>query len=210
MENIAQIALDRCLATYGEIPSFLSYRNAFELMISVILSAQTTDEQVNKIAPALFGIYPTPELMAAADIADLEKIIHSTGYYRAKAKNIKGAATFVWENHQGRIPDTMDELVKIPGVGRKSAGVVLFHIYDTPAIIVDTHFGRVCRRLGLSTHEDPVKLEYDLADQLPSESWGTASMLFNLHGRRLCIARGPKCADCFLSDMCPSSAIELT
>jgi len=191
-------------AAYPVLPEFLEYRNGFELLICVILSAQTTDLQVNKASKALFARFPDPFSLAKAELADLEELVKSTGYFRIKASRIREAAKHLVVHHLGKVPATMEELVKIPGVGRKSAGVVLFHVFGKPALIVDTHFGRVCRRLGFSTHNDPEKLEQDVAKLFPVNRWGEMSMLINLHGRKACLARKPQCLSCMLRTQCPS------
>jgi len=201
------LILKRCRSAYGDAPGFLDFSSPFELLISVILSAQTTDEQVNRCSPVLFAKYPDAKSLAAAENDHLENLIRSTGYFHSKAKNIKAAAQYLIEHYDSVIPDTMEKLILIPGVGRKSAGVILHHVFGKPAIIVDTHFGRVCRRLSLSRNEDPVKLEQDLAGIYNPEDWSECSMLLNLHGRRICTARKPRCADCFLLDLCQSAII---
>jgi endonuclease-3 len=201
------LILQRCRQVYGHVPGFLRYRTPFELLIGVILSAQTTDEQVNNCTPALFHRYPDALRLSRADPEDLEELVHATGFYRVKARNIKAAAQHLLEHHGGQVPDSMEALVLIPGVGRKTAGVVLHHVFGKPAIIVDTHFGRVCRRLGFSRHDDPGDLESDLSRLFAPEEWGDCSMLLNLHGRRVCTARKPRCADCFLLDTCPAAIV---
>lgn len=195
--------LERLAVEYPETPSLLAYRAPFELLIGVILSAQTTDEAVNATLPRLFGRYPDAVALAAADPADVEEIIHSLGFFRQKTKSIIGTARALVERHGGEVPDTMDDLVTLPGVGRKSAGVILLHIFDRPAIIVDTHFGRVTRRLGFSAVKDPVRLERDVAERLPPDLWNAASMRLNYHGRRYCFARKPDCDRCPVGDLCP-------
>lgn len=205
--DASALILKRCRSAYGKVPSFLEYRSPFELLVAVILSAQTTDDQVNKASPALFGQYGDAASLARAELGQLEELVRSTGYFRAKARNIKAAAQCLVERFGGEVPQTMEELVLIPGVGRKSAGVILHHVWGKPAIIVDTHFGRVCRRLGFSRNEDPVKLEQDLARMFEPADWSDCSMLLNLHGRRICTARKPRCSDCFLVDLCPSSIV---
>ncbi|MCG8477953.1 MAG: endonuclease III [Spirochaetales bacterium] len=190
---------------YRDVPSLLHYRTPFELLIAVILSAQTTDEAVNRALPALFGRFPTPGALAGADLSEVEGIIHSLGFFRQKAKNIIATARSIAEDCQGRVPDTMERLVQLPGVGRKSAGVILLHIYDKPAIIVDTHFGRVVRRLAFSGAGDPKRLERDVAAVLPREAWNSASMRLNHHGRRYCFARKPDCGGCPVAHHCPSA-----
>jgi len=197
--------LDRLTALYPETPSMLDYSSAFELLVSVILSAQTTDEQVNTIVPGLFARFPDAYALAAAEVTEVEDLVHSTGFFRQKAKSIVAAAAALVERHGGEVPGTMEELTKLRGVGRKSAGVILLHIHGIPAIIVDTHFARLIRRLGFSTAKDAVKLEKDVAAVLPEEYWNSASMRLNYHGRRVCFARKPACADCVLADLCPSA-----
>lgn len=192
---------------YPETPSLLSYRSPFELLIGVILSAQTTDDQVNAILPDLFHHYPDAFALAEADLSDVEGIIHSVGFFRQKAKSIVATARSLVEEHDGTVPDTMADLTRLRGVGRKSAGVILLHIYDRPAIIVDTHFGRVVRRLEFSTATDPIALERDVASTLPPEHWNSASMRLNYHGRRYCFARTPNCVDCPINHLCPANGI---
>lgn len=194
---------------YGDAPSLLNYRSPFELLIGVILSAQTTDDAVNAALPELFSRFPDAWSLAEADSAEVETIIHSLGFYRQKTRSIIGTAHALVSDHGGSVPDSMAALVKLPGVGRKSAGVVLLHIYGTPAIIVDTHFGRVVRRLGFSSEKDPVKLERDVAAVLPREYWNDASMRLNYHGRRYCFARKPDCGHCPVTDLCPSGGLEI-
>ncbi|MCQ2603746.1 MAG: endonuclease III [Spirochaetia bacterium] len=182
---------------------FLKFRNNFELLICVILSAQTTDQQVMRVAPELFRNFPTPQLMAEADIAQLEKIIHATGFFHAKARNIKEAAKMLLEKYDGRVPDKIEELVKIPGVGRKTANVVVGTVFSQPAVIVDTHFKRVTYRLGLTDSKEPEKVEMDIRRIIPPAMQYRFSMTANLHGRECCHARNPECDRCFLSDLCP-------
>lgn len=189
---------------YPNYQTLLTFHNAYELLIAVILSAQTTDEQVNRVTPALFAQYPTPDALAHAPQQDVEQCIFTTGFYKNKAKNIIGAAKHVVSRFSGKVPDTMEQLTTLPGVGRKTAGVVLYHIFGKPAIIVDTHFGRLCRRLGLTTHTDPHKVETALQDLLPHKYWSMASMVVNFHGRRVCKSRIPECHRCALYDLCPN------
>ena len=199
--------LSRLAEEYRDAPSLLDWGSPFELLIGVILSAQTTDEQVNGILPALFAQFPDAPALATAPASVVEEIIHPVGFFRQKTKSIIGTAQALVRDHNGQVPGKMEELVKLPGVGRKSAGVILLHVYDTPAIIVDTHFGRVTRRLGFSTHKDPAKLEADVAQVLPQELWNSASMRLNYHGRRYCFARKPACDRCPLRDLCPAAEI---
>jgi len=195
--------LERLGVEYPETPSLLAFHSPFELLIGVILSAQTTDEAVNETLPRLFGRYPDAAALAGAEGAEVEEIIHSLGFFRQKTKSIIGTARALVDRFGGAVPETMEDLVTLPGVGRKSAGVILLHIFDRPAIIVDTHFGRVTRRLGFSAAKDPVRLEGDVAERLPRELWNAASMRLNYHGRRYCFARKPACDRCPVGDLCP-------
>ena len=181
---------------------FLHFKNSFELLIAVILSAQTTDEQVMRVVPALFAKFPTPEKMAKADIPVLEKLIHATGFFHAKAKNIKATSQKLIELYGGVVPDTIEELIKLPGVGRKTANVVVGTLFDKPAVIVDTHFKRVTYRLGLTKNTEPDKVEADIRKLLPPEKQYRFSMTANLHGRECCHARKPECDACLLKDLC--------
>ena len=181
---------------------FLHFKNSFELLIAVILSAQTTDEQVMRVVPALFDKFPTPEKMAKADIPVLEKLIHATGFFHAKAKNIKATSQKLLELYAGVVPSTIEELIKLPGVGRKTANVVVGTLFDKPAVIVDTHFKRVTYRLGLTRNTEPDKVEADIRKLLPPEKQYRFSMTANLHGRECCHARKPECDACLLKDLC--------
>lgn len=197
--------LQRLEKEFPEMPSMLAWRSPFELLIGVILSAQTTDEQVNAILPALFSRYPDAAALAAADPREVEEIIHSVGFFRQKTRSIIGTATRLQQAFHGSVPDTMEDLITLPGVGRKSAGVILLHVYNTPAIIVDTHFGRVAGRLGYTSSRDPLRIEKDVAEVLPRKHWNSASMRLNYHGRRYCHARKPACSTCPLASLCPSA-----
>lgn len=196
-----QIA-DSLDAHYPPEIQFLHFRNNFELLIAVILSAQTTDEQVMRVVPALFAKFPTPEAMAKADIPVLEKLIHATGFFHAKAKNIKAASQKLLELYDGVVPNTIEELIKLPGVGRKTANVVIGTVFDKPAVIVDTHFKRVTYRLGLTKSTEPDKVEADIRKILPADKQYRFSMTANLHGRECCHARKPECGVCILSELC--------
>lgn len=193
---------------YDEYATLLQHRNAWELLVAVSLSAQTTDDQVNKAVGPLFARWPEPGDLAEAPLAEIERIIHSTGYYRNKAKNIQAAGRVIRDDFGSVVPDNIDDLVKVPGIGRKSAGVILHHIFDKPAIIVDTHFGRVCSRLGLLSCDpgekkpDPLRTEREIADLMDPSRWGSFSMVANLHGRRYCMSRKPDCAACPLREIC--------
>ena len=182
---------------------FLDERDPFRFLISVILSAQTTDRIVNIVTKDLFSKYPDAPSLAAADLKDVEEIVYPTGFYRNKAKNIIAASKALGD---GDVPDTMDELIKLPGVGRKTASCVLGDIYDKPAIIVDTHFGRVVQRLGITEEKDPTRIELDVAGQLEGKYHYRFSMIVNLFGRTTCLAKRPQCEICPLNDICPSAA----
>lgn len=193
---------------YPDAECALHHRNAFELLVATILSAQCTDERVNKVTPALFARFPTPEAMAGADREELEMLIRSTGFYHNKAKNIQGAAQRIVGAYGGVVPQTMDELLTLPGVARKTANVVLgvvFKIAD--GVVVDTHVKRLSNRLGLTTQSDPEKIERDLQAITPKAEWINLSHLLIFHGRQVCDARKPACAACTLNDLCPSAAL---
>jgi endonuclease-3 len=198
----------RLLKAYPDAHCALDFRNPYELTVATILSAQCTDKRVNMVTPTLFAKYPTPAALAAADPAAVEEIIKSTGFFRAKTKSLIGMATAVDEKHGGEIPRQMDELVELPGVGRKTANVVLGNAFDTNVgVVVDTHVTRVSQRLSLTRQTDPVKIEQDLMKLFPQEGWTMLSHLFIEHGRQVCDARKPKCEVCPLADLCPSSRV---
>jgi endonuclease-3 len=191
---------------YPDAHCALDFTNPFQLTVATILSAQCTDKRVNMVTPTLFGRYPKSSDLAAADPTDVEEIIKSTGFFRAKAKSLIGMARAVTDKHGGEIPAEMDSLVELPGVGRKTANVVLGNAFDKNiGVVVDTHVGRVSRRLALTKHDDPVKVEQDLMKLFPQVRWTMLSHLFIEHGRQICIARKPKCEVCPLSNICPSS-----
>jgi endonuclease-3 len=185
----------------------LTHRNPYELLAATILSAQCTDVRVNMVTPALFEKYPTPEALAAARPADVERIVRSTGFYQSKARNLIGMAQALVERFDGDVPTDLDDLVTLPGVGRKTGNVVRSVAFDLPGLPVDTHVGRLSRRLGLTRETDPVKVELDLDRYLPGEEWGRISLRLILHGRRVCDARRPRCEECELADICPSSTV---
>ena len=191
---------------YPDAHCELDHANAYQLLAATILSAQCTDKRVNEVTPALFERYPTPDALANADPAELETMIRPTGFFRNKTKSLLGMASGVVDRFRGKIPRKLDELVTLPGVGRKTANVVLGVAFDTPeGVVVDTHVGRVSRRLGLTKQDDPVKVEQDLMREFPREHWTALSHLLIFHGRRVCVARRPRCAACVLNDICPSS-----
>jgi endonuclease-3 len=185
----------------------LVHGNAFELLVATILSAQTTDENVNKVTPELFARYPTARDLAHAAPDDVEAIVHSTGFFRSKTKSLLGMARMVDEEFHGEVPTALDDLVKLPGVGRKTGNVVRSVAFDLPGLPVDTHVGRLARRLKLTTETDPVKAELDLNALVPSEERGRFSLRMILHGRQVCFARKPNCPACVLNDICPSAEL---
>jgi len=191
---------------YPDARCALDYRNAYELLCATILSAQCTDVRVNLVTPTLFARYPTPFELARADPADVEEIIKSTGFFRNKTRSLIGMAQAVVADHAGEVPRTMEDLRKLPGVGRKTANVVLSNAYGTnEGVTVDTHVTRLSRLLGLSRETDPVRIEEELMRLYPREDWGILSHLLIFHGRQVCIARRPKCGDCVLAQLCPSA-----
>ena len=193
---------------YPDARCALEYRNAYELLCATILSAQCTDTRVNIVTPTLFARYPTPFELARAEPADVEEIIKSTGFFRNKTRSLIGMAQAVVADHGGEVPRTMEELRKLPGVGRKTANVVLSNAYGTnEGVTVDTHVTRLSGLLGLSREVDPVKIEEDLMRLYPREDWGLLSHLLIFHGRQVCIARRPRCGECVLARLCPSSLI---
>ena len=197
--------LDALRKTYPNVVCALTHRNAFELTIATILSAQTTDVSVNKVTPELFRVYPTPKKLAEAPLLEIERIIRTTGFYRAKAKNIQGAARVLVEQFGGKVPETIEELVELPGVARKTANVVLGSWYGIASgVVVDTHVGRLSRRLELTKETDPVKVERDLEKVIPQDRWIQFSHELIHHGRQVCIARKPRCVDCSLEKVCNS------
>jgi len=185
----------------------LDHHNAFELLTATILSAQTTDIRVNMVTPTLFARYPTPEDLAAADPREVEEIVRSTGFYQNKTKSIMGMAQGVSERFDGAVPSAIDDLVTLPGVGRKTANVVRSVWFDEPGLPVDTHVTRLSHRLGLTEETDPVKIEFALNAMVPAAERGGLSLRLILHGRRVCDARSPKCDVCVLEDFCPSSRL---
>jgi endonuclease-3 len=181
----------------------LNFTSPFQLLVATILSAQCTDVMVNKVTPALFKRFPTPQDFATAPIEDIETLIKPTGFFRAKAKSIQNCSKTLIDKHDGRVPDSLDELVMLAGVGRKTANVVLGDAFGIPGITVDTHVGRLSRRLGLTKLEDPVKVEFELQKLIPQKSWTRFSHQLILHGRRVCPSRKPRCPECALAPYCP-------
>ena len=204
-ERIPEI-LKRLKRAYPDAKCALDHENPYQLLAATILSAQCTDARVNMVTPVLFKAYPTPAKLAQARQPDVEEIIKSTGFFRNKAKSLIGMAQAVVADHGGQIPRTMEELHALPGVGRKTANVVLGNAYGINAgITVDTHVTRLSNLLGLTAHKDAVKIEHDLMPLVPQKDWTIISHLLILHGRAICIANRPKCGECVLNDLCPSA-----
>jgi endonuclease III len=197
----------RLAETYPDAVCELDHTNAFELLAATILSAQTTDVRVNIVTPELFRRYPKPADLAAANPADVEEMIRSTGFYQNKTKSLLGMAQALLDRFDGEVPTELDDLVTLPGVGRKTGNVVRSVAFDLPGLPVDTHVLRLSKRLGLSKLEDPVKLELELNRFLPPAERGLFSLRMILHGRRVCYAKNPQCGDCSLEDICPSSRL---
>jgi len=192
---------------YPDAHCELDHRNPFELLTATILSAQTTDVRVNLVTPALFARFPTAPDLAAADPAEVEELIHSTGFYKNKTRSILGMAQALVERFDGEVPSSMADLTSLPGVGRKTANVVRSVALGRPGLPVDTHVGRLSRLLGLTTETDAVKVELVLNPMIPAAERGRFSLLLILHGRRVCVANRPRCDDCVLNDFCPSSRV---
>lgn len=195
-------------ALYPDAKCALDYGNPLQLLIATILSAQCTDVRVNLVTPALFARYRTAQDFAEAKPKELEAMIQSTGFFRNKAKNIIACCQSIVAEHGGEVPDTMDALVPLPGVGRKTANVVLGNAFGVPGITVDTHVGRLSRRMGLTEHDDPEKVERDLMDLIPRKDWTMFSHRMIFHGRQVCQARSPRCDGCKLADICPREGVE--
>jgi endonuclease-3 len=200
--------LRRLKAAYPDAHCALDHHDAFQLICATILSAQCTDARVNLVTPALFARYPDADALARARQADVEEIIRSTGFFRNKAKNLIAMAHALVERHGGRVPRTMDELRVLPGVGRKTANVVLGNAFGiNEGVTVDTHVARLSGLLRLTRHDDPVRIEQDLMPLFPQDEWALLSHLLIFHGRRVCIARRPQCGVCVLADLCPSARL---
>jgi len=190
--------------TYPDVKTQLHYSNPFKLLVATILSAQCTDKQVNSVTPNLFKELKTPDDFANAPIKVIEELIRSTGFFHNKAKNIKNCSKALIENYNGKLPKTLDEMIKLPGVGRKTANVVLGAAFGIPGIVVDTHVARISRRLGLTENKDPVKIEFDLMEIIPKEEWSDFSLHLVYFGRAICKARKPNCPSCPLNGLCDS------
>jgi len=192
---------------YPNVRCELDYNSAFQLLAATVLSAQCTDKRVNQTTPALFKKYPNPKKMAKADLKDIQRLVKSTGFFRAKAKNIKALSNKIMEEFGGNVPSNLEQLITLPGVGRKTANVVLGHAFGIPGITVDTHFGRLSRRFGWSKQSDPVKVEFEVGELIPEKEWTNLSQRMIWHGRRVCRSRKPACGACPLAKLCPSYGI---
>lgn len=196
--------LERLRERYPVVKTQLDHATPFQLLVATIMSAQCTDNQVNKVTQKLFARYPDPGSLAGAPIKEIKSIIYSTGFYNNKAKNIKACATAILENHDSIVPQDMDALTKLPGVGRKTANVVRSAAFGYEAIVVDTHVLRLARRLGLTDKKDPVKVEFELMEIIPKSSWSDLSLQFIYFGREICDAKKPLCDICPMYDICPT------
>jgi endonuclease III len=199
-------AVERLREIYPAVTE-LDHHSPFEMLIATILSAQTTDRSVNDVTPALFAKYPTAADLAAADPAQVERIIKKTGFFRAKTRAIISAARDLVDRYGGEVPPRLDDLVTLPGIGRKTANVILGVAFDIPGFAVDTHVTRLTNRLGLVATKDPVKIERYVTRMIPPSEWTGFSLRLILHGRRICVARRPRCEECVLNDFCPSSSL---
>ena len=193
--------------SYPNVRCELDYNSAFQLLVATVLSAQCTDKRVNQTTPALFKKYPNPKKMSKADLKDIQRLVKSTGFFRAKAKNIKALSNKIMEDFDGDVPSNLEDLITLPGVGRKTANVVLGHAFGIPGITVDTHFGRLSRRFGWSKQSDPLKVEFEVGELIPEKEWTNLSQRMIWHGRRVCHSRKPACGACPLAKLCPSYGI---
>jgi endonuclease III len=201
--------VERLLAEHPDATIALRFRSELELLVSVMLSAQTTDVNVNRVTERLFGKYRNPEDYLAVPLQELENDIRATGFFRQKAKALQGTMAMLLEDYDGRVPERMEDLLRLPGVARKTANVVVAERGEAQGIVVDTHVRRLSQRLGLTRQEDPVKIERDLMRLVPRRYWNVFPHLLIWHGRRVCIARRPRCEVCVLNDLCPASRVEV-
>ncbi|MEI6648849.1 MAG: endonuclease III [Actinomycetes bacterium] len=192
---------------YPDVKCELDFQTPFQLLVAVVLSAQCTDKRVNQVTPLLFRKFGTPKKMAAAKVSEIEDLIRSTGFFRVKSANIKRLSELILTNFGGEVPASLSELITLPGVGRKTANVVLGHAFGIPGITVDTHFGRLSRRFGWSTSLDPVRVEHEVGELIPEKEWTNLSQRLIWHGRRICHSRKPACGACPLDKLCPSYGI---
>jgi endonuclease-3 len=202
LKTKAQVILKLLEQHYPAAHCTLDFADPLQLLVATVLSAQCTDERVNKVTPEIFKKYPAAADYAAAPLAELEEVFHSTGFYRQKAKSIKQICQTLVDRFDGQIPPSLEELVKLPGIGRKTANVILGNAFGIPGIVVDTHVGRVSQRLGLTANTDPVKIEFDLMALVPQAKWTKFSHQLISHGRQICTAKKPKCLECFLLPHC--------
>lgn len=193
--------------TYPEVHCALHHDNPFQLSVATILSAQCTDKRVNRVTPPLFKKYPTPKHFAEAPLAEIEKMIQSTGFYKNKAKSIKGFSEMILAKYGGKVPKTLEELIELPGFGRKTANVVLGVAYGVPSFVVDTHVKRLTHRMGLTKQKDPTKIEFEMMEIVPKKDWSDLGLLLIQHGRQVCSARKPKCEACPLNSLCPKIGV---
>jgi endonuclease-3 len=205
-ERIGPI-IERLAAEHQDAAIALRFRTDLELLVAVMLSAQTTDVNVNRVTERLFEKYRRPEDYLAVPVEELERDIHATGFFRQKAKSLRGTMKMLIEKFEGGVPRRLEDLVRLPGVARKTANVVASELGETQGIVVDTHVRRLSQRLGLTRQEDPVKIERDLQRLVPRADWGRFPHLLIWHGRRVCLARAPRCHDCVVSDLCPASRV---
>jgi endonuclease III len=199
--------IERLMREHADAAIALRFRSDIELLVSVMLSAQTTDVNVNRVTERLFEKYKTPEAYLAVPVEELEHDIFATGFYRQKAKAIRGTMAMLLDDYGGQVPRRMDDLLRLPGVARKTANVVASELGEPQGVVVDTHVRRLAQRLGLTRQEDPVKIERDLQKLVPREYWGIFPHMLIWHGRRVCIARDPRCESCVLNDLCPASRV---
>ena len=192
---------------YPNVHCELDFKTPYQLLVATVLSAQCTDKRVNQVTPGLFKKYGTPKKMAAAPLHDIEELIHSVGFFHTKASNIKRLSEMLITDFNSEVPPNQDLLIQLPGVGRKTANVVLGHAFNIPGITVDTHFGRLSRRFGWTTSQDPVKIEHEVGALIPRKEWTNLSQRMIWHGRRICHSRKPACGACPLANLCPSFGI---
>ncbi len=205
-KKLVKEIIKRLEKEYGQARTALKFTNPFELLVAVVLSAQCTDDRVNTITPQLFKRFPGPKEMAQADPSEIEQLVRSCSFFRNKAKNIHKAAKMIVKEFGGKVPDTMDELIRLPGVARKTANVILYNAFGkNEGIAVDTHVKRLVNRLGITQQTDPVKIEQELMELVPKKYWGPFTYLLIEHGRKVCKARKPACNSCILKDLCPSA-----
>jgi endonuclease-3 len=205
-ERMVQV-IDRLKKEYPSAKCSLDYRDAHQLLVSTILSAQCTDKRVNMVTPGLFNKYKTVAAFAYCDVTELSEDIRSTGYHNQKAKSIQGTSLMIQEEYEGEVPSTMEDLLQLPGVGRKTANCVLGTVFNVPSMVIDTHMVRIMNLLGFTQKKNPVNIEFEIVDIAEEKNWVILTHLIIEHGRNVCIARRPQCSDCCLSDICPSSLV---